>query len=513
MKKFGLYIMTLLSLGVVSCHEDFDPEVGPQSNPQEAALQVADVTVSSSAQPQTVSISDYLNEETGEETDIPVETVTVKEGALPANAVLTAVLQFSKTEDFAKSVEVKGAVKDNMITVSPSDLQNAYFNNITRSPKATDLYVRTVLYVVTDEASTAIVGTPGNNYFDTHKIAFTPKDMKVKISDAYYLVGGAMDWAASASAKSQKFTHSDIDVYDDPEFTYIMESTGGEMWFAFGDEAALDAITNDNVWGGLFGTKGESGDLSGSFDTRDNLGGDHSFKVDGAATYYRIVINVLDMTYEITPVTIAAQYYLVGAINGWSDSKKICMMTPVGNNKLSYTTKWEGDHNLKIWAGPDYGNWDKALGTPTDGDASESGVIDGSGAIVCPEKDAFYTFTIDLTAMTYQWTKLESQEPTVYTNISLIGAFNEWKADVDLEQVAPHNWYTEFTQEAEDGQLKFRANHGWDINWGFGKDKDWDVTASINKIGTNGGGNVLVPKGTYDVYFNDITGSMIFVAK
>jgi hypothetical protein len=36
---------------------------------------------------------------------------------------------------------------------------------------------------------------------------------------------------------------------------------------------------------------------------------------------------------------------------------------------------------------------------------------------------------------------------------------------------------------------------------------------AINKIGTNGGGNIYVPAGTYDVYLNDITNSMLFVAQ
>ena len=61
--------------------------------------------------------------------------------------------------------------------------------------------------------------------------------------------------------------------------------------------------------------------------------------------------------------------------------------------------------------------------------------------------------------------------------------------------------------------LKYRANHDWGVNWGFGNDGDWNVSEGINKTGANGAGNIYVPAGKYDVYLNDITNSMIFVAK
>ena len=77
---------------------------------------------------------------------------------------------------------------------------------------------------------------------------------------------------------------------------------------------------------------------------------------------------------------------------------------------------------------------------------------------------------------------------------------------------APHNWYAEFIQE-NSGMLKYRANHDWNTNWGFGSDGDWNVSEAMDKIGANGAGNIYVPAGTYDVFLNDITNSMMFVKK
>ena len=144
----------------------------------------------------------------------------------------------------------------------------------------------------------------------------------VNIADSYYLIGDMGTWG---NDKSMKFSHSDKDVFDDPIFTYVFAG-GKEMWFAFGDAAALDAIDTGD-WNQLFGTKGASEDLSGSFDRRYNLGGDHSFHVDGSAKFYRFTINPLDMTYEITPLNFEPFIYFIGATDGWAQAEQKLALT------------------------------------------------------------------------------------------------------------------------------------------------------------------------------------------
>lgn len=116
------------------------------------------------------------------------------------------------------------------------------------------------------------------------------------ISENYYLVGGSGCWCSS---KEQKFLHSSKSVYEDPIFTYTFESNGTDMWFAFGDDEAIDAI-DMGVWNKLYGTTGASEDLNGTFDRRYNLSGDNSFHVDGKANYYRLEINIANQTYTIS---------------------------------------------------------------------------------------------------------------------------------------------------------------------------------------------------------------------
>ena len=125
---------------------------------------------------------------------------------------------------------------------------------------------------------------------------------KRKISQTYYLVGGPAGWLIID--KSQKFSHSSADVYDDPVFTYEFDGNGGanDITFSFCDEETMDVVSGNEFASRLYGTKGGSKDLSGSFDHRYNLDGEHLFCVDGRAKAYRFQVNMANMTYTITPL-------------------------------------------------------------------------------------------------------------------------------------------------------------------------------------------------------------------
>ena len=191
-----------------------------------------------------------------------------------------------------------------------------------------------------------------------------------------------------------------------------------------------------------------------------------------------------------------------------------CLMTAESAMVQSFTTKWTGDANMKIWLGSDFGKWNNAFGSASgDGVSADEGKLKANGgAIVCPEKDAYYTFTADFSTMTYKWTKLANQNPTEFEYVGLIGVGGKWSDgdDIDLKQVAPHNWYLA-KQEIPAGGLKIRADHKWrdDGNWGFGEGQNYENKGTL--ITSGGSGNIPVPAGTYNIYFNDITGAYAFV--
>ena len=492
MKK--LLSMVGLVMLMASCSEDYTDWALPQTNPEEAAKTV-EMTVKPVADIDLATAPDSVQLFTPEVVvaDEAVSSYTVNLTTNPASDVVVTLV-----------ADAKGRV-------ASADLQAAVVQLYGAKPDKRSVALEVVCLTAVGSQTFKNVGTTTVN--------ITPK--APHISDNYYVVGATYDWAESAKTKVQKFSHSATNVYDDPIFTITIKASQGDTWFAIGDDEALDAITNNGDWSKLLGTTGGNGNqsMTGSLAARSELSDDGSICMPGSlgADFFKITLNMMEYTYTIEPIIVASQYYLVGAAQGWNSDRAsgmTCMFTPESKSVVSYTTKWTGDHNLKIWSFDDFGDWGKCYGALTDGDASASGALtnSNSGAIVCPEGDAFYTITLNFSTMTYAWTKLDNQTPTEYTNISLIGEFNGWGGDFELKQVTPHNWHAVFVQENA-GMLKYRANHDWSVNWGFGSDGDWNVADAINKIGTNGGGNIYVPAGTYDVYLNDITNSMLFVAQ
>ena len=518
MKKLGLYTMALLSMGLVACNQDFDTEFVPQSNLPESLLQIGDVSVAADAV-STINLSEYIAEDGTAIKTIPVGTVSVKEGAMPANTILKAQVEFSKSEDFNQSIALDANSLDGVseISVDPTVLQDAYFNDITRNPATTTLYMRTVLYTVTDGTSLAIVGKPGNNFFAQKNVTFTPLN-KVQISPAYYVIGAAGGWSPEG-ARTQKFDHSDADVYDDPIFSIVVDAGGDDCWFAIGDDAALDAVAAGD-WTKLFGTKGASEDLAGTMDFRYNLGGDHSFHVTGAKKI-RITLDMLEYTYKIEPVNISDAYYLVGGPGSWSSDKSQKFSHSAADvfDDPVFTYTFEGNGGTgDIWFAfgdadaldaIDAGDWNQLFGTK--GESTDlSGSFDrrynlGGDHSFCVDGTAkFYRFSINMSDMTYTITPLNFAE-----YIWEAGVNNNWGADAQPLYCGDGNGtYVGFfyAQDADwsggKGAFKFTgAFNDWSQgNYGTGTINDDGLSGTL--IDDGGSGNVLVEPGFYRAEVN-----------
>ena len=319
------------------------------------------------------------------------------------------------------------------------------------------------------------------------------------ISSGYYMVGDMFAWDAAGMVQ---FSHSDADVYEDPYFTIMFTTKADNQYWKIIPQSNIDNenfLANPGVVGPAI--NGESA-LSASLVNESAQAG----KIEEEGMY-RMTINMMDYTYTLSK--LAPEYFILGDEPfGWDVNTKKFMLYPQSTTTHSYTTFFKG--NIKMINSNDMGtdNWGACYGTSVDGDTSASADLkQNAGAIHVPE-EGYYTLTVDFKESKYTWTKCENQAPTEYTNISLIGDFNSWVGDADLEQIAPHNWFIANFKVENTGDLKFRADHDWPTNWGATLN-----VADVNYgVGVGNGDNISVPAGTYNVFFNDITGEFVFQA-
>ena len=475
-----------------SCSEDFKDWADPQTNPQEDAITIPGFTATAA------QAIDFASVTTDSVNTFSLSSAALPEGFTLGNARIELTPQ--GVENATKttvntSLDGKGAVAD-----LASVVESAYGKRPTARTFDAQVYVNAI-----KEGQAVLIDAGKINLVMTPKAPF--------IDSNYYLVGQMTDWSLDTKFK---FTHSDADVYEDPVFTIMFTTTDDNQYWKIIPQGNVDA---GNIWAvennpkGVVGVEKDGDDaMSGTLLTTTSKGEKANAGKIAKAGTYQMTINMMDYTYSIKQ--IAPEYYLVGALQSWSDQNMSCLMTAETAMVQNFTTKWTGDANLKIWLGSDFGKWDNAFGSASgDGVSAAEGKLKANGgAIVCPEKDAYYTFTADFSTMTYKWTKLANQNPTEFKYVSLIGVGGKWKEgdDIDLKQVAPHNWYLA-KQEIPAGGLKIRADHKWrdDGNWGFAEGQNYENKGTL--ITSGGSSNISVPAGTYNIYFNDITGAYAFV--
>ena len=468
--------MTLL-MSMVSCTEDYTDWANPQTNPEEEAVAFGDGSVTPV---EVINLADVTGDK-------------VKVASIVAP---TSTKDSYKSSSFKINFDGQSFDIDADGNMAKADLVNYITGKYGKRPIERDIDATLDAW----QSNGSIAAKMATS--ETFQVKAVPE--APFIDAAYYLVGNLTEWGLDTKLK---FAHSDADVYEDPVFTLMFTTTKDDQYWKIIPQGNVD---KGNIWAvendpkGVVGVETDGDDaMSGKLLTTTSTGVKAYAGKIAKAGMYQMTINMMDYTYTIKQ--IAPEYYLVGKLQGWDIENKTCLMYAETPMVQSYTTQWNDDANLKIWLGSDWGVWENAYGAKDDGDNSVEGKIAGSGAIVCPEPGAFYTFKVDFSTMTYKWTKLENQNPTAYENVSLIGVGGKWNDgdDIDMTQVAPHNWFIEKT--IPEGSFKIRANHEWNdaANWGFAEGQEFSSTGKL--ITSGGSKDIKVSAGKYRIFFNDIT--------
>lgn len=521
MKRLSIYIMALMAMVLTSCGDDYSTSTPPQSNLPESALK------SDAIQFTPVNIAGLnLANLIAEDKPIELGTVTVADGQMPRNTILKARIDISKSADYSDAYTLVGEsmADNNDVTVLPSDLQVAYYNEFTHNPNQTTLYLRIHLYTVTNGTSEAIVGTPGHNYYGNYKVMFTPVNEGDRhIANSYYAMVLGLDgkWIES------KFDHDATDVYDDPVFTLSLE--------ALKDDANVRHDTKFYIVADEDLEKFKAGDVKLGFGKGEGEGmiqGGAAFvgPANDGASKYNLTINMEKQTIVIEPIVQFYCYYLYTnpAFNmkvEAPDTYENYMFYKSDETTFTYTTFWPNNANgvsymnVKVWereamlAKATTNVWG-FNGTNQD-PRVESGNFKKAGGWLGPITEGWYTFTITMDEENnihkYQWTAATAPT-TEYTNISIIGTINgsKWDKDYDLTQCAkaPHNWALLNFELTEETKLKFRANHADTKVWGG--DGSQPINPVVYTLPT-GSTDITVPAGTYNFHMNDITGDWIIL--
>lgn len=484
MKKHILFGgMLLCAAAFTACSEDFTNWADPQSNAQGESEAAYSVNFGAGSQANVVM--DKASE--------TVQLVSLSAG----NENVTGFKLKSVT---VNGVSINAELDGNNVVVNSAKLDSIIeLKSFDRSATAHAIEVKT-------EAAAKLASGEYVPVEGTSKATLTPYSNVPEIdAEGYAMLGQWQGWNPSDPTWMAEV--------EPGVFQAIVTTTDdGDNWFKFYKGSGFEDANFS--WDAVALGCAVNGDSSSPnllcWEGDPRFGGFQTPVISGAATWVvTLDMNKLYYKYEL----LESVYYVVGTPNGWSDSQKTCAFYPLGNNAYSYTTNWANQWSLKIWDIDDFGNWDACWGGVNGStDAIAPLVNKDAGAFGPSENGGWYTLTIDMNAQTYTWAAIDAPT-TEYANITLIGGFNSWSPDgeIELSQVStsPHNWYVLQASFASDTELKFRANHDWGVNWGTGI----NVGDTYGGTGVNNGDNIKVPAGTYDVYFNDITGQFAFVAK
>lgn len=234
--------------------------------------------------------------------------------------------------------------------------------------------------------------------------------------------------------------------------------------------------TNSKTWGGM--TFVVHAAVGGSMNVND-------FGIDGGWGGTRTTSAIVKkytpgqggevLVKALVPNANFKKIYAPGAYQGWDPAKANTFTSPKDDGKYEGYIYFAEPSEFKFTTGP---NWDENFG-----DNGGDGTLESGSANLNVEEAGFYKVNIDIPGRTYTIKK---------TTWGLIGSATPtgWDSDTDLRYDAKTNSWS-ITINLKPGAIKFRANDGWDLNYG-----DTGANASLEEGGTD---IAITSEGTYKI--------------
>ena len=230
------------------------------------------------------------------------------------------------------------------------------------------------------------------------------------------------------------------------------------------------------------------------------------------------------------------EFYLTGTATGWSDSNTNARMIQADENVFigalySFDNSGQGsDYGFKILQGFNIGtNWNNAIGVSIGSTSATYGKV---GNLPAPDNRVY---SVTLTLGEDSWTaesRRVRDEFGDYGHAHLYLVFGpyssnsvDWTTQVALSQPVGHNWQgqvtiggssgipagTEYGWIITDGEIR---DGKWYVQWNKGDISDDTLYSSVDFNNANiRNGSLTLSAGTYDVFFNDAIGRIMFEKK
>lgn len=248
-------------------------------------------------------------------------------------------------------------------------------------------------------------------------------------------------------------------------------------------------------------------------------GGGDNINTYQAKRYYHLTFDRTDAA----NITLNADFSfdnvgVVGSFNGWNQAENVEMTFHAGKQRFYADVDFTEDAEFKFNMDKD---WAVSYGTGSDGNLTSS----NGGNIKAPAgKYRIYLnmnnaekITYELNASAYGTdenagtpppTEPEPEPEPALEGWGLVGGFTGWADGADV-MLASDGKYLVAKGVALEGELKFRKDGAWDVNFGLAEGASFEADAEMTLV--QNGGNLNVPAGTYDVYLEAETGKAWFI--
>lgn len=495
-------MLAALGFLAASCAEDIEP-AQPQYNPQEPILNAADdiktelagvLAEATGTDAKTIALADYSEPDAV----VPVlKAVEVKN--LPAGGELIYKLQISSDASFdpahtATLVAEPGSGDDeNLYSINAVTWDEAQVEVFGNSPKVQHAYYRVPVYISLAGTEYRVSGNNaegeslGTNWYAFQgEFDITRMTPNYVIEDNYYCFGKYL--GNNTPANGFVMTHSDLDAYDDPNFSYAFKVSADEAAAGFTVMIAPESVVK------------AGGAASQCFGVEDPTATEGALVLGGQPLTitqegpYKLDVDMKALTYK---VAVAPESLYIASNGAQFNAKCLQLGTSdfISYTGMAYIDKWFRITAQKGFNGVNYG--------PEDPDMTNelsANIAINNNQIPVPVKGFKGLFWMDVNLGKMMYTAY------AINTLGVVGTINNWgneNADGSVTPDTPlshtNNDFNVWTGEFEvkdatadkPAEVKIRANNEWTVDFG-------EVAGSTDAV--KGGANITISEnGTYSV--------------